>query len=105
MMVPVLRLVALSYPRIKLTVVSRRIFEPLFEDIPNVHFLEADVNGKHKGVLGVLKLAKEARLLDIDAVADLHNVIRSKNITRVLRLKGIKTDTIDKGRAEKKKVD
>ncbi len=103
MTVPVLRLVVQTHPDVKLTVVSRRSYEPLFTDIPNVHFLEADVYGKHKG-LGLLKLAKEARLLGIDAIADLHNVIRSKNITRILRLRGIRSVTIDKGRAEKKKL-
>jgi ADP-heptose:LPS heptosyltransferase len=104
MTVPVLRLVAQTHPDVKLTVVSRRIYEPLFTDIPNVHFLEADVYGKHKGLLGLLKLAKEARLLGIDAVADLHNAIRSKNITRILRLSGIRSVTIDKGRALKRKL-
>ena len=104
MTVPVLRLVVQTHPDVKLTVVSRRIHEPLFTDIPNVHFLEADVYGKHKGLLGLLKLAKEAKLLGIDAVADLHNVIRSKNITRFLRIQGIRSVTIDKGRAEKRKL-
>lgn len=101
MTVPVLRVVAQTYPNLKLTVVSRAFYKPLFEEIPNLHFLETDVYGKHKG-LGLLKLAKEAKGLGIDAVADLHNVIRSKVITKFLGLKGIKTSTIDKGRADKK---
>ncbi len=104
MTVPVLRVVTQTYPEIKLTVVSRRLFAPLFADIPNVHFLEADIYGKHKGLFGLLKLTKEARELHIDAVADLHNVIRSKIVTRNLSLKGTQTATIDKGRAEKKKL-
>ncbi len=104
MTVPVLRMVAQTHPDVKLTVVSRRIYEPLFTDIPNVHFLEADVYGKHKGLPGLFILAKEARLLGIDAVADLHNVFRSKNITRILRLCGIRSATINKGRAEKRKL-
>ena len=101
MAVPVLRVVAQTYPNIKLTVVSRAFYKPLFDDIPNVQFLEADVYGKHKG-LGLLKLAREAKKLGIDAVADLHNVIRSKVITKFLGSLGIKTGTIDKGRSEKK---
>lgn len=84
--------------------VSRRGYQPLFADIPNVDFLEADVYGRHKGLLGLLKLAKEARSLKINVVADLHNVIRSKIITRNLGFKGNQTATIDKGRAEKKKL-
>ncbi len=101
MTIPVLRVVARTYPNIKLTVLTRPFFKPLFEDIPNISFLEADVYGQHKG-LGLVKLAKEAKRLGITAVADLHNVIRSKVITNYLRLRGIKISTIDKGRAEKK---
>jgi len=101
MTVPVLRVVTQTYPDIKLTVISRAFYKPLFEGIPNLQFLEADVYGKHKG-LGLLKLAKEAKSLGIDAVADLHNVIRSKLIAKFLKIKGLETSNIDKGRAEKK---
>lgn len=101
MTVPVLRVFAQTYPELKITVLSRPFFKPFFEGIPNLDFLEADVYGEHKR-FGLLKLAKEAKDLGIDAVVDLHNVIRSKVITRFLKYKGLKTATIDKGRAEKK---
>ena len=101
MIVPVLRVVAKTYPQLKLTVVSRAFFKPLFDGIPTIKFLEADVYGKHKGV-GLLKLVKEARMLEIDAVADLHSVIRSKVVTSLLGLGSVKSASIDKGRAEKK---
>ncbi len=101
MTVPVLRVVAQTYPDIKITILSRPFFKPLFEGIPNLDFLEADVNGEHKR-FGLIKLAKQAKALQIDAVADLHNVIRSKIITNYLKLKGLKTATVDKGRDEKK---
>ena len=56
-------------------------------------FFLAEVKGKHKGVLGLYKLSKELKRLDtstplstgIDAVADLHNVLRS-NILKGLFL-------------------
>jgi len=101
MTVPVLRVFSKTYPEVKITVVSRKFFKPFFEDIPNCEFLTADVYGKHKH-LGLLKLAKEAQEKEIDTVADLHNVIRSKIITRYFHFKKIKTATIDKGRADKK---
>lgn len=101
MTVPVLRVFVETYPEIKITVLSRPFFKPLFKEIPNVEFLEADVYGKHKR-FGLIKLAKEAKALKIEAIADLHNVIRSKVISEYLKLKGIKVATIDKGRAEKK---
>ena len=101
MTAPVLRVFAQTYPEVKITVLSRPFFKPLFEGIPNLDFLEADVKGKHKG-LGIFKLANEARDLGIDGVADLHNVIRSKIISKYLKFKGVKTASIDKGRSEKK---
>jgi len=102
MIVPVLRVFTTSYPEVKLTVLSRAFFKPFFEDIPNINFLEAEVEDKHKGFFGLLKLSKEAKGLGIDAVADLHNVIRSKIITKCLWFSGKKTATVNKGRAEKK---
>ncbi len=101
MMVPVLRVLTSNYPKLKVTVLSRKRFAPLFAEVPGVSFLEADVYGKHKG-LGLFKLAAEARAQGIDAVADLHNVIRSKVIRTSLRMKGLAVAYIDKGRSEKK---
>src|SRR5690606_9395888 len=101
MAVPVLRVFSQTYPDVKITVLSRPFFKPLFEGIPNLDFLEADVKGRHKR-FGIFKLANEAKDLGIDAVADFHNVIRSKIISKYLKFKGLKTATIDKGRAEKK---
>jgi ADP-heptose:LPS heptosyltransferase len=40
--------------------------------------------------------------MGVQAVADLHNVIRSKIITRFFKFHGINVVTIDKGRSEKK---
>ncbi len=101
MVVPVLQAFSKSYPEVKFTVLSRAFFRPFFEDISNLNFLEADVYGIHKGI-GLLKLAKEAKELGIDGVADLHNVIRSKIITKYLNITGLKTATINKGRTDKK---
>ncbi len=101
MTVPVLQILVETYPDLKITVVSRPFFTPLFNGIPNLDFLEADVYGKHKR-FGLLKLANEARELGVDAVADLHNVIRSKILTTYLKFKGLNTAAIDKGRTEKK---
>lgn len=101
MTVPVLHILAQTYPKLKITVLSRPFFMPFFEGIPNLDFLEADVYGEHKR-LGLINLAKEAQKLGVEVVADLHNVIRSKIITKYLKFKGLNTATIDKGRSEKK---
>lgn len=101
MTVPVLRVLLQTYPDVQLTILSKPGFKPVFNTLSAVTFMEADVYGSHKG-FGLLSLAKEAKAMGIDAVADLHNVIRSKILTKALSVHGVKSATIDKGRAEKK---
>lgn len=100
MTVPVLKAFSLQYPDVKITVLTRAFFKPFFRDIDNVTIHVADVKGKHKGIFGLYKLSKELKKLNIDAVADLHNVLRSKILKVFLAGKPFKQ--IDKGRKEKK---
>ena len=102
MTVPLLRALVAQYPQVKVTILSKAFFRPFFDDIPNISFFAADVNGKHKGFIGLLKLYSELRALHVDAVADLHNVLRSKIITKLFSLSGKPTATTDKAREEKK---
>lgn len=100
MVVPVLRAFTEQYPKVKLTVLTKSFFKPFFRDLKNVSILEADIKGKHKGVFGLYKLSKEIKKLDIDAIADLHNVLRS-NILKYFFFRK-QFIQIDKGRAKKK---
>jgi ADP-heptose:LPS heptosyltransferase len=100
MIVPVLQAFSEQYPNVKITVLTRSFFTPFFKNLPNVAVFSADVNGKHKGVLGLYKLSKELKAIGIDAVADLHNVLRSKTLKFFLF--GKQFIQIDKGRVEKK---
>ncbi|HUH28954.1 glycosyltransferase family 9 protein [Gelidibacter sp.] len=100
MTVPVLRAFTEQYPEVKLTVLTREFFTPFFRDLKNVSVYAADLKGQHKGFFGLLELSKELRILGIDAVADLHNVLRSK-ILKIFLL-DLKIIQIDKGRNEKK---
>jgi ADP-heptose:LPS heptosyltransferase len=100
MTVPVLRAFSNQYPEVKLTVLTKPFFKPFFKSIPNIEVIAADIKGKHKGVLGLYKLSKELKSLDVNAVADLHNVLRSKVLK--LFIFGKPVVQIDKGRQEKK---
>ena len=102
MTVPVIRALVEQYPNVKITVVSRPFFKPFFEGIPNVNFFAVDLKERHKGFLGLLKLYSDLKQLDIDAVADLHNVLRSQIIRTLFALSGKKVAFTDKGRADKK---
>ncbi|WP_452232839.1 glycosyltransferase family 9 protein [Lacinutrix sp. MEBiC02595] len=100
MTVPVLRALTQQHPEVKITVLTRAFFAPFFRDLKNVTVYPIDLKGKHKGVFGLFKLSKELKKLHIDAVADLHNVLRTK-ILKVFFF-GRKYIQINKGRAEKK---
>lgn len=102
MTVPVLRAFSLQYPETKITVVSRPFFKPFFDGIPNVEFFGVDLNKRHKGFLGLTRLFSDLKKRDIDAVADLHNVLRSKVVRTFFSLSGKKVAATDKGRAAKK---
>ena len=85
-MVPhALRALREAYPDVRVTVLTRPLFKPFFAGL-DVDFLEADYAGRHKGVLGLLRLAGEARRRGIDAVADMHGVLRSRIVGLLLRL-------------------
>ena len=99
MTVPVLRALSQQFPDVKITILTREFFKPFFRDLPNVTVFSADVMGEHSGVFGLYQLSKQLRKLDIDAIADLHNVLRS-NILKYF-FSGIPFFQIDKGRVEK----
>ncbi len=102
MTVPVLVAFLRAYPDIKVTVLTRGFFAPMYSDIANVTVYEADVKGRHKGILGLWRLYRELRKLPIDAIADLHNVLRSQGLKYFFRNSGLPFIQIDKGRKEKK---
>ncbi|MDO6737727.1 glycosyltransferase family 9 protein [Wenyingzhuangia sp. 2_MG-2023] len=102
MTIPVLKTLTKQHSNLKITVVSKAFLQPLFEDIDNLNFYAADVNGKHKGIKGIYKLYQELTLFKIDAVADLHNVLRSKILRSFFKLNGTPIACINKGRTEKK---
>lgn len=101
MTVPVLRAFVSQNLDVKITVISRPFLKPFFDTIPNVTFFAFDEKKRHKGIFGLLRLFQDLKSLQIDAFADLHNVLRSKVIRTLFALSGKKTAFVDKGRAEK----
>ena len=100
-MIPVLSALNKQYPELKITVLTRAFFKPFFRDLPNVSVFAAELNGKHKGVFGLYKLAKQLnKENNFDVIADLHSVLRSKILKKFLRYERLVT--IDKGRKEKR---
>lgn len=104
MTVPVIRALIQQNPEVKVTVVSRPFFKPFFEDIPNVKFFSIDLKKRHKGFLGLFRLFFDLNKLNVDAFADLHNVLRSKVVKTLFSIKGTPVASVDKGRVEKKEL-
>ena len=99
MLVPIVKQLALAYPNWHITMLSRQQTAPLFKDMPeNVHFVGADLKGKHKGIKGLNLLLHDIHYQQFDAIADMHNVLRSKWLCWRMRLMGKRVATLRKGR-------
>jgi ADP-heptose:LPS heptosyltransferase len=103
----VMKEVAAQHPDIHFVFATREFFAPFFEKIPNLEVFPVDFSVKYQGLKGLFGLYKDLnKKYRINAVADLHDVLRSKLVTLCFRLslKKIKISTINKGRKEKKEL-
>lgn len=104
MTVPTIRALVQQNKPIKITLLTREFFTPFFEEFDNLTVFAPDLQNKHKGFFGLVRLFKELKALKIDEIADLHNVLRSKIIVKLFQFSGVKAVQIDKGRKEKKAI-
>nr|WP_290855278.1 glycosyltransferase family 9 protein [Flaviramulus sp.] len=103
MSVPVVRALTQQYPDIKITILTRTKFTSFFRNLDNVTVFPAYLEEKHKGIYGLYKLARQLNKANqFYAIADLHNVLRSKILKKFIR--GKRFVTIDKGRKEKRQL-
>lgn len=104
MTVPVVYSLAVSHPEIQITMLTRKHLTPLFQWMPdNVKCLGVNLKD-YDGISGLGRLYKELKTMDFDAVADIHDVLRTQYLRLRFRLSGKKVVVIDKGRAEKKAI-
>ena len=102
MLAPLLRQVAESYPDWDFTMLSRQQCAPLFSDMPsNVRFFGADLKGQHHRLWGLDSLLKEIDYRQFDAVADMHDVLRSQYIRTRLFLAGKRCAHVFKARVQR----
>ncbi len=102
MVVPVLRALATTYPDWDITMLSKKNCTSLFQDLPsNVHFFSADLRGKHRGLAGLNRLLHDLRYREFDAVADLHDVLRSAYLRHRCLWRGKRVAHIHKDRYQK----
>ena len=102
MAIPVLQQLATAYPNWDITMLSKKGFAPLFNNLPeNVHFFGADLKGKHSGLAGLNRLLHDLKYWDFDAVADLHDVLRSAYLRHRCLMRGKRVTHIHKDRFQK----
>ena len=102
MIVPVVAALIKAHPKHKVSVLTKKQFAPLFAHLSSVEVIPVDFNNDYKGILGLIRLSKKIKTLKIDAIADLHHVLRTK-VLRLL-LSTNKWSVLDKGRSEKKQL-
>jgi ADP-heptose:LPS heptosyltransferase len=101
----VMREIAAQNPDNHFVFATRAFFAPFFREIKNLEVFSVDFNGRHKGLVGLFRLYKDLiKRYKIDAIADLHDVLRSKLLTLFFRLscQKVKMATLNKGRKEKR---
>lgn len=105
MLVPVVFSVAAKYPQDRFSVMTRKAFAPLFENLGfNVNVIPLDVKKKHKGISGFFKVIRRISTMGFSHVADEHDVLRSKGIRLFMKMTGRRVAHIDKGRQEKENL-
>ena len=102
MTIPVLYSVGKQYPMHEFTILSKENMSPLFENMPaNVHFRGVNLEN-YKGMVGLNSLFYELYREGYDAVADLHDVIRTMFIRMAFKLKDKPVASIEKSRIAKR---
>lgn len=103
MTVPVIKNVLAQHPELEISFVSAPFMKPLLTGIDRLHFYPADTKKEFNGLRGLYALSRQLKNnIQFDAVADLHDVLRTKLIRFFLR--GVPVAVIDKGRKEKKEL-
>lgn len=104
MTVPVIHSLAEQNRDLRITVLTRNSFTPMFEWLPaNVEVRGVDLES-YDGIIGLENLHSDLSKYNFDIVVDLHDVLRTKFLRNRFRLGGAKVAVIDKGRKEKRQL-
>ena len=102
MLVPLVKQLGQAYPDWEVTVLSKAQYEPLFRWMPmNVNFYGVDFKRAYAHMPGLNHLLHDLDYKHFDAVADMHDVLRSKFIRIRTFWEGAKIAHIHKDRFQK----
>ena len=62
MTIPLLAALTKRYPHLRISVLTRKAFFPMFEGLDNIGVLEAKVKTQHKGLRGLWRLYRQLRI-------------------------------------------
>ena len=101
LLVPVVSSVAVAYPQVHFTVMTRKAFAPLFEQLNfNVSVIGVDLEHKN-GLYTLWKIISMSCGFRYTHLADEHNVIRTRIMRLFMPFFYTKRASLDKGREEK----
>ncbi len=105
MVVPVVKSLAVQYPNVRITVLSRAFARPIFEDLaPNINFMVADLKQEYRGIKGLNALYRRLAAKQFTAIADLHNVLRSEYLRLRFNIGHYKVAHINKHRKGRRRI-
>lgn len=101
MTIPVIHSLAEQHRDLRITVVTRNRFAPMFQWLPaNVEVRGIDLDA-YDGITGLTKLYSDLKRGNFDIVADLHDVLRTKYLRTCFKMGGTKVEVVDKNRSAK----
>jgi ADP-heptose:LPS heptosyltransferase len=102
---PVLAGMRQQYPGVELVLLTRSAFKPFFYEDAGLKLFLPDLKGRHKGFSGIFRLFADLQKVGgFDHIIDLHDVLRSRILGLLFRLKGVPVTVIDKGRKQKREI-
>lgn len=101
LLVPVVSSVAIAYPQVHFTVMTKNSFVQMFEQLNfNVSVIGIDVD-RSNGFVSLVKIISKTCGFKFTHLADEHNVIRTRIMRLFMPFFYTKRKTLDKGRMEK----
>ncbi len=105
MMVPVVKSLAEQYPQLNITVLSKPFARFFFESMAhNVHFMAADPKTELNGIRQLNGLYRRLIAKNFNAVADFHDILRTKYLRMRFNLAFYKTAHIDKHHSQRRRL-
>lgn len=104
MLIPVLISFHNSFPKLRIKLISRERFRPIFKPLDFVDFVGIDKNRNSLNFINLIRFFIDFNPKNNLEILDCHDVLRTKILSFLFQIKGNKKDKIDKGRAEKKQL-